>query len=65
MQHVGSKRGLLLASAKRSASEVLREVEAEETRNTSTMATLRDFALSSVAHSRHREELGNGLGFVQ
>jgi AcrR family transcriptional regulator len=65
MQRFGSKRGLLLASAKRSASEVLREVAAVEARNTSPMAMLRDFVLSSVAHIRHREELGNGLGFVQ
>jgi hypothetical protein len=28
-------------------------------------STLRDFALSAVAHIKHREELGNGLGFVQ
>ncbi|WP_185448901.1 TetR/AcrR family transcriptional regulator [Kribbella qitaiheensis] len=65
MQRFGSKRGLLLASAAQSPLIVLREVAAAEARNTSPMATLRDFALSSVAHIKHREELGNGLGFVQ
>src|SRR5881409_1718265 len=65
MQRFGSKRGLLLASAARSPLMVLREVEEAEARNTSPLATLRDFALTSVAHIKHREELGNGLGFVQ
>jgi AcrR family transcriptional regulator len=65
MQRFGSKRGLLLASAARSPLMVLREVEAAEARNTSPLAALRDFALASVAHIKHREELGNGLGFVQ
>ena len=65
MQRFGSKRGLLLASAARSPLMVLRAVEEAEARNTSPLATLRDFALSSVAHIKHREELGNGLGFVQ
>jgi AcrR family transcriptional regulator len=65
MQRFGSKRGLLLASAARSPLMVLRAVEEAEARNTSPLATLRDFALSSVAHVKHREELGNGLGFVQ
>jgi len=54
MQRFGSKRGLLLASAARSPLMVLRAVEEAEARNTSPLATLRDFALSSVA-----------LGFVQ
>ncbi|MDX6283932.1 MAG: hypothetical protein QOH03_5003 [Kribbellaceae bacterium] len=65
MQRFGSKRGLLLASAARSPLMVLRAVEEAEARNTSPLATLRDFALSSVAHIKQREELGNGLGFVQ
>ncbi len=65
MQRFGSKRGLLLASAARSPLMVLREVEEAEARNTSPLATVRDFALTSVAHIKHREELGNGLGFVQ
>ena len=65
MQRFGSKRGLLLASAARSPLMVLRAVEEAEARNTSPLATLRDFALSSVAHIERREELGNGLGFVQ
>jgi AcrR family transcriptional regulator len=65
MQRFGSKRGLLLASAARSPLMVLRAVEEAEARNTSPLATLRDFALSAVAHIKHREELGNGLGFVQ
>ncbi|WP_157979897.1 TetR/AcrR family transcriptional regulator [Kribbella monticola] len=65
MQRFGSKRGLLLASAARSPEMVLRAVREAEARNTSPLATLRDFALSSVAHIKHREELGNGLGFVQ
>ncbi|WP_328330843.1 TetR/AcrR family transcriptional regulator [Kribbella sp. NBC_00382] len=65
MQRFGSKRGLLLASAARSPLMVLRAVAEAEARNTSPLATLRDFALSSVAHIQHREELGNGLGFVQ
>ncbi|GAA3572084.1 TetR/AcrR family transcriptional regulator [Kribbella ginsengisoli] len=65
MQRFGSKRGLLLASAARSPLMVLRAVAEAEARNTSPLATLRDFALSSVAHIKHREELGNGLGFVQ
>jgi AcrR family transcriptional regulator len=65
MQRFGNKRGLLLASAARSPLMVLRAVEEAEARNTSPLATLRDFALSSVAHIKHREELGNGLGFVQ
>jgi AcrR family transcriptional regulator len=65
VQRFGSKRGLLLASAARSPLMVLRAVEEAEARNSSPMAALRDFALSSVAHIRHREELGNGLGFVQ
>jgi AcrR family transcriptional regulator len=64
MQRFGSKRGLLLASAARSPLMVLRAVEEAEARNTSPLATLRDFALSSVAHINHREELGNGLWFV-
>lgn len=65
MQRFGSKRGLLLASAARSPLMVLRAVEEAEARNTSPLATLRDFALTAVAHIKHREELGNGLGFVQ
>ncbi len=65
MQRFGSKRGLLLASAARSPLMVLREVEEAEARNTSPLATVRDFALTSVAHIKHREELGNGLWFVQ
>ncbi|TWD80315.1 TetR family transcriptional regulator [Kribbella amoyensis] len=65
VQRFGSKRGLLLASAARSPEMVLREAAAAEARNTSPLATLRDFALTSVAHIKHREELGNGLGFVQ
>jgi AcrR family transcriptional regulator len=65
MQRFGNKRGLLLASAARSPLMVLRAAEVADARNTSPLATLRDFALSSVAHIKHREELGNGLGFVQ
>lgn len=65
MQRFGSKRGLLLASAARSPQMVLLAAAEAEARNTSPLATLRDFALSSVAHIKHREELGNGLGFVQ
>jgi AcrR family transcriptional regulator len=65
MQRFGNKRGLLLASAARSPLMVLRAVEEAEARNTSPLATLRDFALSAVGHIKHREELGNGLGFGQ
>ncbi|TCC55862.1 TetR/AcrR family transcriptional regulator [Kribbella pittospori] len=65
VQRFGSKRGLLLASAARSPVMVLRAVEESQARNTSPLATLRDFALTAVAHIKHREELGNGLGFVQ
>jgi AcrR family transcriptional regulator len=65
MQRFGNKRGLLLASAARSPMIVLRAAEEADARNTSPLATLCDFALSSVAHIKHREELGNGLGFVQ
>ncbi|MGW1341778.1 TetR/AcrR family transcriptional regulator [Kribbella sp. NPDC002412] len=65
LQRFGSKRGLLLASAARSPLMVLRAVEEAAARNTSPLATLRDFALTAVAHIKHREELGNGLGFVQ
>jgi len=65
MQRFGSKRGLLLASAARSPQLVLRAAEEAEARNTSPLAGLRDFALTAVAHIKHREELGNGLGFVQ
>jgi AcrR family transcriptional regulator len=65
MQRFGNKRGLLLASAARSPLMVLGAVEEAEARNTSPLAILRDFALSAVAHIKHREELGNGLGFVQ
>jgi AcrR family transcriptional regulator len=63
MQRFGSKRGLLLASAARSPLMVLRAAEEAQARNTSPLATLRDFALTSVAHMKHREELGNGFGF--
>ena len=65
MQRFGSKRGLLLASAARSPVMVRRLAELVAGRNTSPLATLRDFALSAVAHIEHREQLGNGLGFVQ
>ncbi|TDD13473.1 TetR family transcriptional regulator [Kribbella turkmenica] len=65
MQRFGNKRGLLLAAAARSARLVLAAVEEAEARNTSPLATLRDFALTAVAHIEHREQLGNGLGFVQ
>jgi AcrR family transcriptional regulator len=65
VQRFGSKRGLLLASAARSPGMVLRGAEEAAARNGSPLATLRDFALSAVAHIKHREELGNGLGFVQ
>jgi AcrR family transcriptional regulator len=65
LQRFGSKRGLLLASAARSPLMVLRGLEEAEGRNTSPLATLRDFARTAVAHIKHREELGNGLGFVQ
>jgi AcrR family transcriptional regulator len=65
MQRFGSKRGLLLACAARSPLTVLRAAEEAAARNASPLATLRDFALSAVAHIRHREELGNGLGLVQ
>jgi len=61
MQRFGNKRGLLLASAARSPLMVLRAVEEAEARNTSPLATLRDFVLSAVAHIKHREELGNSL----
>ncbi|WP_328524560.1 TetR/AcrR family transcriptional regulator [Kribbella sp. NBC_00359] len=63
LQRFGSKRGLLLASAARSPSMLLRAAEEAEARNTSPLAALRDFALTAVAHIKHREELGNG--FVQ
>jgi AcrR family transcriptional regulator len=65
IQRFGSKRGLLLASAARSPRMVILAAEQAEARNTSPMAALRDFALSSVAHIERREQLGNGLGFVQ
>lgn len=65
MQRFGSKRGLLLASAARSPVMVQRLAEEVAGRNASPLATLRDFALSAVAHIEHREQLGNGLGFVQ
>jgi AcrR family transcriptional regulator len=65
MQRFGSKRGLLLACAARSPLTVLRAAEEAAARNASPLATLRDFALSAVAHIRRREELGNGLGLVQ
>lgn len=65
MQRFGSKRGLLLASAARSPHMVLLAAAKAEARNTSPLAGLRDFALSSVAHIKRREELGNGLGFAQ
>jgi hypothetical protein len=42
---------------------VLRAAEEAQARNTSPLATLRDFALRSVAHMKHREELGNGFRF--
>lgn len=61
MQRFGSKRGLLLASAARSPLMVLRAAEEAEARNTSPLVTLRAFALSAVAHIKHREELANGL----
>jgi AcrR family transcriptional regulator len=63
MQRFGSKRGLLLASAARLPLMVRLAAEEAAARNTSPLATLRDFALSSVAHIKRREELGNG--FVQ
>jgi AcrR family transcriptional regulator len=65
MQRFGNKRGLLLASAARSPLLVLRAAAEAEARNTSPLAALRDFALSAVAHIKHREALGNVLGFVQ
>ncbi|WP_432943149.1 TetR/AcrR family transcriptional regulator [Kribbella sp. CA-253562] len=65
IQRFGSKRGLLLASAARSPLMVIRAAEQAEAHNTSPLAALRDFALSSVAHIERREQLGNGLGFVQ
>ncbi|MGZ0150135.1 TetR/AcrR family transcriptional regulator [Kribbella sp. WER1] len=65
MQRFGSKRGLLLASAARSPLMVQRLAEQVAGRNSSPLATLRDFALTAVAHIEHREQLGNGLGFVQ
>jgi AcrR family transcriptional regulator len=61
MQRFGSKRGLLLASAARSPQMVLLAAAAAEARNSSPLATLRDFALAGVAHLEHREV----LGFVQ
>jgi AcrR family transcriptional regulator len=64
IQRFGSKRGLLLASAARSPLMVVRAAEQAEARNTSPLAALRDFALSSIAHIERREQLGNGLGFV-
>lgn len=63
MQRFGSKRGLLLASAARSSELVLRAAENAEDRNMSPLAALRDFALSAVAHIKHREQLGHGFGF--
>src|SRR5690348_612049 len=65
MQRFGSKRGLLLASAARSPLMVERLAAEVAARNTSPLATLRDFALSAVAQIERREQLGNGLGFVQ
>jgi AcrR family transcriptional regulator len=65
MQRFGSKRGLLLASAARSPLLVLRAVEEAEARNSSPLASLRDFVLSAVAHVKQREEPGDRLGFVQ
>ncbi|MEV5960362.1 helix-turn-helix domain-containing protein [Kribbella sp. NPDC051952] len=63
MQRFGSKRGLLLASAARSPSLVLRAAEKAEDRNASPLAALRDFAVSAVANIKHREQLGYGFGF--
>ena len=61
LQRFGSKRGLLLASAARSPLMLVRAAEEVEARNTSPLAALRDFALTAVAHIKHREELGNGV----
>ncbi|WP_460661074.1 TetR/AcrR family transcriptional regulator [Kribbella swartbergensis] len=60
MQRFGSKRGLLLACAARAPLMVVRAVEEAEARNTSPLATLRDFALSACV-----QELSTGLGFGQ
>jgi AcrR family transcriptional regulator len=57
MQRFGNKRRLLLASAARSPLLVLRAAEEAGARNTSPLAALRDFALSAVAHIKHRDEL--------
>ncbi|GAA2818985.1 TetR/AcrR family transcriptional regulator [Kribbella solani] len=65
MQRFGSKRGLLLASAARSPLMVRYAADQAAARDGSPLANLRYFALSSVAHITRREELGNGLGFVQ
>src|SRR3954453_134130 len=55
MQRFGSKRGLLLASAARSPLMVQRLATEVAGRNASPLATLRDFALSAVAHIERRE----------
>ncbi|AKU15580.1 hypothetical protein VV02_06430 [Luteipulveratus mongoliensis] len=65
IQRFGSKRGLLLASAARSPEMVRRAYAESEARATSPLAALYDVATSSVAHIVKREEIGNGLGFVQ
>lgn len=65
VQRFGSKRGLLLASAARSPEMVRRAYAESEARAGSPLAALYDVSTSAVAHITRREEIGNGLGFVQ
>lgn len=65
VQRFGSKRGLLLASAERSADMVRRAYAEAEEALSSPLAAFYAAATNSVAHITTAEEIGNGMGFVQ
>lgn len=65
VQRFGSKRGLLLASAERSADMVRRAFAEAEEAMSSPLAAFYAAATNSVAHITTAEEIGNGMGFVQ
>ncbi|HEX2203667.1 MAG TPA: TetR family transcriptional regulator [Longimicrobium sp.] len=65
VQRFGSKRGLLLALARRGAEETPAEIEVARRTNPSPLAALRAYAEATAGMARAPEELANHLAFLQ
>lgn len=65
VQRFGSRRGLLLALARRAAEETAAEIEEARRAHPSPLAALRAYAEAAAAMARTPEELANHLAFLQ